>query len=241
MRSFLVLTTALLALSTAALTADAATLTSKNSVVAETPFAEYVEASSPDCAIPAVGSIPVPADSLSVKVASPKVGYKSSNSDVTAIDTVAPGFSITFTAVPDLCDPVANGYPPGTALPWRASVSATGTYKHRVAACLRPYFDKYSNKPCKARPRKVFTGIEGIERGFRQFYAGIKWKNFGGTKATGKGKLKEDCLGGRCSPARKVKIVADKAKYCVSSKSVEYTRLTSYSGGKLWFRQRNVC
>ncbi len=239
------MTIALLTFSLATVAADAATLTKKNSVVTRFPFEESVEGTSPDCGLPAVGVIPVPTDSLSVKVTSPKVGEEIVGGRVTAIDAIAPGFSITFNSVPDpsdvdRCSPAEH--PPGSpALPWLAVVKATGTYDRRVTACLRPYFDKYSSKKCKIRPRKVFTGIEGIERGFRQFYSGIKWKSFGGTKATGKGKLKEDCLAGRCSPARKVKLVADKSKYCVSSRSVEYTRLTSFSGGKLWFRQRNVC
>lgn len=242
MRSFVAMTSALLVLSIAALESGAATLTSKNSVVTAFPFAETVEARSPDCATPAVGPIPLPADTLSVKVASPKVGSKLQGARVTAIDAAAPGFSITFNAEPNLCDPLINGLDPGTAVRWSVLVTATGTYDRRVAACLRPYFDVYSGKKCKVRPRKVFTGIEGIERGFRQYYYGIKWKNFGGSKASGKGKLKQECAGnGRCPSAKRVKIVADESKFCRATKSVEYTRLTSYSGGKLWFRQRDVC
>lgn len=242
MRPLIVLTSALLLLLAPASADAAAKLTSKNSVVAQFPFAEFVEASSPDCATPGVGAIPVPADTLSVKVASPKVGSKVQGALVAAIDSTVPGFSVTFNGEPELCDPVINGYPPGTAVPWSVRVPATGTYERRVAACLRPYFDKFSAKKCKVRPRKVFTGIEGIERGFREFYYGISWKSFGGEKASGKGKLKQECdAGARCPPARKVKIVADKVKFCGSTQSVEYTRLTSFSGGKLWFRQRNVC
>jgi hypothetical protein len=233
---------ALLVLSITASAADAATLTSKNSVVAQFPFAEYVEARAPDCATAGIGVIPAPADALSVNVASPKVGANLQGVRVTAVDAAAPGFSITFNAEPSVCDPVINDYPPGTVVPWNIRTLATGTYDRRVAACLRPYFDKYSSKKCKVRPRKVFTGIEGIERGFREFYYGINWKSFGGRKASGRGKYKQECAtNGRCAPAKKVRIVADKPKLCGDSKSVEYTRLTSYSGGKLWFRQRLVC
>lgn len=242
MRSLIVLTSALLVLSIAAFGADAKTLTSKNSVVTPFPFTETVEARSPDCATPGVGVIPLPADALSMKVASPKVGAKLQGARVTAIDAAAPEFTITFNAEPDLCDPLINGYEPGTVVPWSVFVTAAGTYDRRVAACLRPYFDVYSSVKCKTRPRKVYTGIEGIERGFRQYYYGIRWKSFGGSKASGKGKLKQECAGGGvCPPAKKVKIVADMSKFCGATKSVEYTRLTSYSGGKLWFRQRNVC
>lgn len=242
MRSFIVLISALLVLSFAAFAADAASLNSKNSVIAQFPFAEYVEARAPDCATPGVGVIPAPADALSVKVTSPKVGANLQGVRVTEIDAAGPGFSITFNADPVVCDPEINDYPPGTAVPWNIRILATGTYDRRVTACLRPYFDTYSSKKCKLRPSKVFTGVEGIERGFRAYYYGIKWKSFGGGKASGRGKYKQECAGnGRCAPAKKVRIVADKPKFCGDTKSVEYTRLTSYSGGKLWFRQRNVC
>lgn len=179
MRSLIALTSALLMLSIAAFGADAKTLTSKNSVVTPFPFAEIVEARSPDCVTPGVGVIPLPADTLSMKLASPKLGAKLQGARVTAIDAAAPGFTITFNAEPDLCDPLINGLEPGTAVPWSVYVTATGTFDRRVAACLRPYFDVYSSVKCKARPRKVYTGIEGIERGFRQYYYGIRWKSFG--------------------------------------------------------------
>lgn len=233
---------ALLVLSITAFVANAATLTSKNSVVGQFPFAEYVEAKAPDCATAGIGLIPVPSEALSVDVASPKVGANLQGVRVTAIDAAAPGSSITFNAEPSVCDPVINDYPPGTVVPWSIRILATGTYDRRVVACLRPYFDKYSSKKCKERPRKVFTGIEGIERGFREYYYGIRWKSFGGSKASGRGKFRQECAGnGRCAPAKKVRIVSDKPKLCADSKNVEYTRLTSYTGGKLWFRQRNVC
>lgn len=243
MRSLIALTSALIILSLAAFTADAATLTPKNSVVAQLPFDEYVEAQSPDCATPGTGAIPVPAEALSVKIPGLKVGTKALGTRVTAFDLTAPGFSITFMAEPDMCDPTINGDPPGTPVPWSVRIRTFGTYGRRVGVCLRPYFDKFSSKKCKERPKKVFTGIEGIERGFREYYYGIRWKSFGGTKASGRGKLKQECPAGAggCPKPKRVRIVADRSKYCGATKSVEYTRLTSYSGGKLWFRQRNVC
>lgn len=242
MRLSFALVAALLALSVVAPLGGAATLTAKNSVSASFPFDETVDASAPDCATPAVAVLPLPKTATSAKINSPKVPSSSSLARLVSADTVGPDFSLTFIGEPESCDPELNDSPPGTPIPWGVSVRVIGTYAQRVAVCLRPYFDPYSYKKCKNRPKRVYTGIEGIEKGFRQYYYGIRWKSFGGKSAVGRGKLKQECTSpGRCERPRKVRIVADKSKYCGSSKSVEYTRLTSYSGGKLWFRQRKVC
>ena len=160
-----------------------------------------------DCGTTASITKTLPAGASGIKVREPAVGDRDETGGGTQVTAVTvTGTEITVTVLADgatICDPAQTGYPPGATVYWTASYDLRAEYKRRVQATLRVYYESYMHgAKWKMRPKSVHDSRAGAAPGQR--VTGIKWKRFGGRKAIGYGRLRQDyCRPGRQLPAER--------------------------------------
>jgi hypothetical protein len=218
----------------------AAKLTAKNSVLFPFAASSTEVFSGSDCGTTASITKTLPAGATGITVRDPKVGDRDhvGGTRVTAVTVKTPVVTLTVLADgPSICDPAVTGFPPGATVPWTASYAFRAEYKRRVQATLRVYYESYIfGAKWKKRPKTVHDARAGAALGQR--VTGIKWKRFGGRKAIGVGRLRQDfCRPGDNCPqnGRRIRLVASKPDYCKDSDRIEYLRLRGFIGKIDWF------
>ena len=237
-------TSLILVLAATILVASAATaaakLTSKNSF----PFAFAASStevfSGADCGTTASITKTLPAGATGIEVREPAVGDRDEAGGTRVTAVTVTGTVITVTVVADgatICDPAQTGYPPGATVYWTARYDLRAEYERRVQATLRVYYESYMHgAKWRMRPKTIHDSRAGLANGQR--VTGIKWKRFGGRKAIGYGRLRQDF----CRPddncpqnGKRIRLVASKPDYCKDSDRIEYLRLAGYIGRIEWF------
>ena len=134
---------------------------------------------------------------------------------VTAV-TVA-GTAITITVLadgPPICDPAQTGYPPDEPSTGRPPYDFRAEYTRRVQATIRVYYESYIfGAKWRMRPKTIHDSRAGAAPGER--VTGIRWKRFGGRKAIGYGRLRQDyCRAGDNCPqnGKRIRLVAEQAR-----------------------------
>jgi hypothetical protein len=215
-------------------TTSAARLTPKNSVLFTYAASSSEVFSGTNCGTTASVTKTLPRGAKAITVREPKVGDRdeSGGTRVTAV-TVA-GTAVTIAIVADgasICDPR------GATVNWTVSYDFRAEYKRRVQSTLRVYYESYVfGAKWKKRPKTIHDARAGAAPGER--VTGIKWKRFGGKKAIGYGKLRQDyCRPGDNCPqnGKRIRLVASKPRYCKDSDRIEYLRLRGFVGKIDWF------
>lgn len=202
-----------------------------------------------NCGATATFTRTLPEGSNSIKIVKPVVGEwdtTGKGTQVTAVSVV--GTVVSFTVVasgPNICDPALTGYPPGEDVPWQAQHDFRAEYERRIATTLRVYYESYEiGAKWKMRPKTIQDSRKGTPRSVRQRVTNIKWKSFGGKKATGFGKLRQDfCKKSDNCPdnGKRVRLVASKPDYCKDSGQFEYLKLNLYRGKQLMSGAQITC
>ena len=220
--------------------AAAAKLTSKNSFLFPFAASSTELISGADCGTTASITKTLPAGATDIAVREPKVGDrdKAGGTQVTAVTVTGTAITITVLADgPTICDPAQTGYPPGETVYWTARYDLRAEYERRVQATMRVYYESYIHgAKWRMRPKTIHDSRAGAAPGQR--VTGIKWKRFGGRKAIGYGRLRQDY----CRPddncpqnGKRIRLVASKPDYCKDSDRIEYLRLAGYIGKIEWF------
>jgi len=229
--------------------AVAATLTPRNAVSYDLMTNSTEVLAGTNCGATATFSKTLPAGSTGIKLVKPVVGDRDGAGNGTTVTAATvTGTVISFTVVangPNICDPALTGYPPGADVPWKATYDVRAEYQRLIPTTIRIYFESYVfGAKWKDRPKTIQDSRAGTPRNVRQRYTGIKWSSFGGKKAVGKGKLRQDyCRRGDNCPqnGKRVRLVASKPRFCKDSGKFEYLKLDVYIGKMNWFSNRIEC
>jgi hypothetical protein len=221
-------------------TTSAAKLTPKNSVLFVFGASSTEVFSGTNCGTTASITKTLPRGAKAITVREPEVGARDENGGTRVTAVTVAGTAVTITIVADgpaICDPAVSGYPPGATVPWTVSYDFRAEYKRRVQATLRVYYESYVfGAKWKKRPKTIHDARAGAAPGER--VTGIKWRRFGGKKAIGYGKLRQDyCRRGDNCPqnGKRIRLVASKPRYCKDSNRIEYLRLRGFIGKIEWF------
>jgi hypothetical protein len=227
-------------------TTAAAKLTAKNSVLFPFAASSTEVFSGSDCGTTVAITKKLPVGATGIAVREPKVGDRDRGGGTRVTAVTVSGAVVTLTVLadgPSICDPAVTGYPPGATVPWTASYAFRAEYKRRVQATLRVYYESYIfGAKWKKRPKTVRDARAGAALGQR--VTGIKWKRFGGRKAIGYGRLRQDyCRPGDNCPqnGKRIRLVASKPDYCKDSDRIEYLRLRGFVGKIDWFGGNIEC
>ncbi|MFY9264918.1 MAG: hypothetical protein WAO61_05785 [Solirubrobacterales bacterium] len=218
--------------------AAATKLTSRNSVSYALMNNTTEQLTGVNCGATATFTRTLPEGSAAIKIVKPVIGELDGTGKGTRVTAVSvAGTVVSFTVVadgPNVCDPALTGYPPGDDVPWQAVYDFRAEYTRRIQTTMRVFYESYTHgAKWKTRPKTIQDSRKGTPRRARQRVTGIKWKSFGGRKAVGYGKLREDfCRSGDNCPnnGKRVRLVAGKPGYCKDSNRFEYLRLTVYRG-----------
>ena len=247
-----------LALVTTLLVAGGATaatgLTPANSISFRFAASSTEEFAGTDCNGTATVTKTLPAGAAGITVVEPKVGDLdkprggglAGGTQVTAVTVTGTVVTITVLADgPAICDPALTGYAPGDPVPWRASYDVRAEYRRRVQSTIRVYYESYTfGAAWKIRPTTIFDSRRGAPRSARARATGIRWTQFGGTKAIGFGTWRLDyCRRGDNCPdnGKRIRLVASKPGYCKDSNRIEYLQLNWYLGKRLQVGQIITC
>ena len=132
------------------------------------------------CGVAASSVLALPASATQVQVREPKVGDTTPDSRLTG--AAVEGASVRLTAVGDgplICDPAADPEPPSMR-PWSGVYDYDIAFRERVSARYWSGTGKL-----KTRPRSVTIRFVATVRK-------IRWRSFGGRKATGFGRMVVD-------------------------------------------------
>jgi hypothetical protein len=152
------------------------------SLIARSERFDSVRIDGVGCGIGASTVVSLPPTSTDIRVRSPKVGDTTLDTRLTEAAVVGP--SVRFTAVGTgdfICDPAEDPSVPPAQRPWSGSYDTDIAFRERVSSRY------WSGRDPKLRTRPRTVSIHFVAKVRK-----IRWRSFGGRKATGFGRMKVD-------------------------------------------------
>jgi hypothetical protein len=196
------------------------------SLIARSERFDSVRIDGVGCGIGASTVVSLPPTSTDIRVRSPKVGDMTADSRLTEAAVAGP--SVRFTAVGTgdfICDPAEDPSVPPSQRPWSGSYDTNIAFRERVSSRYWSGRDKL-----KTRPRTVTIRFVAQVRK-------IRWRTFGGRKATGFGRMRVDeppgfnCTRKTCpGHGQRFKVVLSRPSRCADNgNAVWYGRIAFFT------------